>query len=166
MMNQSEQWLSVTLVVVLAASVHVACAEEIGVSGQDISGPILSRTIYPGPDRRIELTVRKNVTKSPHSDWNDTEATSFNLAIRVGGSSADLGFIIRGHKNGDVSYRSYEGRTTAIVVEDNLEASWGGTWRNIGGTGKFSNLKGSGTYSGHATSATYRTTTWEGEIEY
>jgi hypothetical protein len=41
----------------------------------------------------------------------------------------------------------------------------GGTWKSLGGTGKFKNIKGGGTSRGEAT-AQETLEDWEGEVEY
>jgi len=85
----------------------------------------------------------------------------------VAGTGTNRGYFRGLHKNGDTVYGSWEGTHKTTVKEDGsfLEATGEGTYKVIGGTGKFKNAKGSGTYRGKAT-AEGASTDFEGEIEY
>ena len=84
----------------------------------------------------------------------------------VAGTGTHRGYVRRLHKNGDITYGSYEGMHKTTVKEDgSSETTWEGTYKVTGGTGKFKNIQGGGTYRGKVT-AEGPSTEFEGEVEY
>ncbi len=162
--------LSIAFLVSLAAvPSYVLFAAEKQVTGTNIRGPLLSRTTYPSnmPNGKVVLTIRRNSTRSDNPDWDGTEGVFYNLAIQTGGSGTDVGYVVRTHKNGDMSYSTYSGTTNVVSKPDKTwEATWKGSWESVGGTGRYAKLKGGGTYSGKANSNEHFGTDWEGKIDY
>ena len=143
------------------------------IMGTNKLGPLISRTVVPpgpGDDPNHELVVlaiRRDTTTSPDPEWNGTEQIVYLQADEVAGTGTHRGYYRRLHKNGDIDYGPFEGTHKTTFKEDGsfLEATWQGTYKITGGTGKFKNAKGSGTYRGKAT-AEGASTDFEGEIEY
>jgi hypothetical protein len=143
------------------------------IMGTNKLGPVISRTVVPpgpGDDPKHDLVVleiRRDTTTSPDPDWNDTEQIVYIQADEVAGTGTHKGYYRRLHKNGDIDYGPFEGTHKTTVKEDGsfLEATWEGTWKFNGGTGKFKNVKGGGTYRGKATPEG-ASEDWEGEVEY
>jgi hypothetical protein len=158
--------------VVVSLSFSAQAAEKKKITGTDKTGPDISKTVvsFPGDDPKHELVVLKigrHTTTSPDPDWNGTEQIIYEQDDEVAGTGTHRAYYVRLHKNGDTEYGTYEGTHKTTNKEDGswLETTWEGTWKAIGGTGKFKNIKGSGTYRGKAT-AEGASTDWEGEEEY
>jgi hypothetical protein len=159
--------------VVVSLSFSAQAAEKKKVMGTNKQGPWISRTFVPpgpGDDPKHELValqIRRDTTTSPDPDLNGTEQIVYDQSDSVAGTGTHRGYFVRHYKNGDIDYGTYEGTHKTTFKEDGsfLEATWEGTYKVIGGTGKFKNAKGSGTYRGKAT-AEGASTDFEGEIEY
>ena len=136
------------------------------------SGPVISHTVVPlgpGDDPKHELVVldiHRDTTTSSDPDWNEAEHIVYEQHDAVAGTGIHRGYYTNRLKNGDTEYGTYEGTFKTTFKEDgSWEATSEGTWKVIGGTGKFKNIKGGGTYRGKAT-AQEAFTEWEGEVEY
>jgi hypothetical protein len=155
--------------VVVSLSFSAQAGEKKKLTGINKIGPHISRTVvYPGDDPKHELVmfVRRDTTTSSDPDWNETEQIVYQQADSVAGTGTARGYSIRLFKNGDTDYSSFEGKHKTTVKEDgSWETTWEGTYKVLGGTGKFKNIKGSGTYRGKAT-AEGASTEFEGEVEY
>jgi hypothetical protein len=124
----------------------------------------------PGDDPKHELIVLRigrGTTTSPDPDLNEAEHIVYEQVDQVAGTGTHGGYFRNLLKNGDTEYGSYEGTHKTTFKEDGsfLETTWEGTYKVLGGTGKFKNIKGSGTYRGKAT-AEGASTEFEGEEEY
>ena len=167
--------VAATLILPALASLSFSAlaAEKKKVMGTNKFGPPISRTVVPpgpGDDPKHELVVlmiRRDTTTSSDPDWNETEQIVYDQTDQVAGTGTHRGYYVRLHKNGDIDYGTFENTHKTSFKEDGswLETTWEGTWKAIGGTGKFKNTKGSGTFRGKAT-AEGASTEWEGETEY
>ena len=123
----------------------------------------------PGDDPKHELVVLaiyRATTTSSDPDIDGTEFIAYEQADEVAGTGTSRGYYTRLHKNGDIDYGTYEQTHKTTVKEDgSWETTWEGTYKVIGGTGKFKNDKGSGTFRGKAT-AEGSLDEFEGESEY
>ena len=156
--------------VVVSLSFSAQAGEKKKVMGTDKAGPPpISRTVVsPGDDPKHELVlwIGRETTTSPDPDVNGTETMKYAQDDQVAGTGPHRGYYRRLYKNGDTDYGSFEGMTKTTFKEDgSWEATWEGTYKTTGGTGKFKNIKGGGTYRGKAT-AQGASTDWEGEVEY
>ena len=131
--------------------------------------PISQTVVSLGDDPKHELVlqIRRDTTTSSDPDWNETEQIVYGQGDEVAGTGTARGYFRRLHKNGDIDYGPFEGTHKTTLKEDGsfLEATWEGTYKKNGGTGKFKNIKGGGTYRGKAT-AEGASEDWEGEMEY
>jgi hypothetical protein len=159
--------------VVVSLSFSVQAAEKKKVMGTHKSGPVISHTVVPlgpGDDPKHELVVleiHRNTTTSSDPDWNEAENLVYEQRDSVAGTRTHRGYYTNLLKNGDTEYGLYEGTFKTTFKEDGSweTTTWEGTFKVIGGTGKFKNIKGSGTYRGKAT-AEGASTEFEGEVEY
>ena len=173
MKNRSIIFGVIAAFVAVSLSFSAQAAEKKKVMGTNKQGPWISRTFVPpgpGDDPNHELVVlaiRRDTTTSPDPDLNGTEQIVYDQSDSVAGTGTHRGYFVRHYKNGDTEYGTYEGTHKSTFKEDGswLETTWEGTYKVIGGTGKFKNIKGSGTYRGKAT-AEGASTEWEGEVEY
>ena len=154
----------------VSLSFSAQAAEKKKIMATNKHGPDISSTVVPlgpGDDPKHQLVVlkiRRDTTTSSDPDWNGTEQIVYEQDDQVAGTGTHTGYYVRFHKDGDTEYGTYEGTHKTTVKEDGsfLEATWEGTYKIIGGTGKFKNIKGSGTYRGKAT-AEGASTEFEGE---
>jgi len=159
--------------VVVSLSFSAQAAEKKKVMGTNKYGPEISRTVVPlgpGDDPKHRLTalwIRRDTTTSPDPYWNETTQIVYGQSDEVAGTGTHRGYYVRLYKDGDTEYGTFEGTHKTTLKEDGsfLETTWEGTYKVIGGTGKFKNAKGAGTYRGKAT-AEGASEEWEGEIEY
>jgi hypothetical protein len=173
MKNRSIIFGVIAAFVVVSLSFSAQAAEKKKVMGTNKQGPWISRTFVPpgpGDDPKHELValaIRRDTTTSPDPDLNGTEQIVYDQSDSVAGTGTHRGYYFRLRKNGDTEYGSYEGTHKTTFKEDGsfLEATWEGTYKVLGGTGKFKNAKGSGTDRGKAT-AEGASTDFEGELEY
>jgi hypothetical protein len=133
-------------------------AEKKKIMGTIKQGPVISRTVVPlgpGDDPKHELVVlniHRDTQTSSDPDLNETESMVYEQIDQVAGTGTAKGYRVTLHKNGETDYGSYEGTHITTVKEDgSWETTWEGTWKSLGGTGKFKNIKGGGTYRGKAT---------------
>jgi hypothetical protein len=163
-----------TLILPALASLSFSAqaAEKKKIMGTDKYGPTISQTVVPlgpGDDPKhqlVVLAIYRATTTSSDPDFNETEVMNYEQNDQVAGTGPHRGYYVRHHKNGDTDYGTYEGTVKTTVKEDgSWETTWEGTFKIIGGTGKFKNDKGSGTYRGKAT-AQESINEWEAEAEY
>jgi hypothetical protein len=173
MKNRSIIFGVIAAFVVVSLSFSAQAGEKKKVTGTNKHGPFISRTFVPpapGDDPKHELValqIRRDTTTSPDPDLDGTEQIIYEQSDSVAGIGTHRGYYFRLRKNGDTEYGTFEGTHKSTFKEDGsfLEATWEGTYKVIGGTGKFKNVKGSGTYRGKAT-AEGASTEFEGELEY
>jgi len=173
MKNRSIIFGVIAAFAVVSLSFSAQAPEKKKIMGTNKHGPWISKTVVPpgpGDDPKHELValqIRRDTTTSPDPEWNGTEQIVYDQSDSVAGTGTHRGYYVRLHKNGDIDYGPYEGTHKTTNKEDGsfLEATWEGTYKITGGTGKFKNVKGSGTYRGKAT-AEGASTDFEGEVEY
>jgi hypothetical protein len=155
--------------VVVSLSFSAQAAEKKKIMGTDKLGQPSRTVVYPGDDLNHELVLytRRDTTTSSDPDHNETEVMIYGQNDQVvPGTGTHRGYSRRLFKNGETTYGSFEGMHKTSFKEDgSREATWEGTWKVTGGTGKFKNIKGGGTYRGKAL-AQGASSEWEGEVEY
>ena len=78
----------------------------------------------------------------------------YNNFNYVAGSGPHRGMFIDTHEDGSQTFGTFEGAQKLVSNPDgSWAATWEGTYKYTGGSGKFKNIKGAGTYSGKASSA-------------
>jgi hypothetical protein len=100
---------------------NAQAAEKKKYMGTNKVGPPISRTVVsPGDDPKHELalTIRRDTTTSPDPDWNETEEIVYDQGDTVAGTGVHSGYLRRLHKNGDITYGSYEGTHKTTAKED------------------------------------------------
>jgi hypothetical protein len=160
----------IAALVVVSLNFSAQAGEKKKVMGTNKEGPNIVRTVIsPGDDPKHEvvvLRIRRDTTTSSDPDLDGTEQIVYDQTDQVAGTGTHSGYYIRHYKNGDTDYGPYEGTHKTTFKEDgSWEATWEGSYKVAGGTGKFKNIKGGGTYRGKAT-AQGASTDFEGEVEY
>ena len=106
------------------------------------------------PNREMGQELTLADIKYSHSSFKTKEEWAFTQFNYVGGSGPQWGTYVDVHEDGSQTFGRYEGSQKTISNADgSWTATWEGTYKYTGGTGKYKNIKGSGTYKGKATSA-------------
>jgi hypothetical protein len=129
---------------------------------------VLSQTtLFPGdvPDHAMSLTTRLDVWHSSDPEWNDVRVTGFFFADYSGMTGANRGHEFVDHPGGDRTFDAFEGVSHGVMKPDGTwEATFEGTWRFTGGTGRYAGITGGGTFRGTRT-ASWADYQWECEYE-
>jgi hypothetical protein len=123
------------------------------------SAKVESQTVITAPaDHQIAMTVASAIQKSADADWSGAKLTIWGTADLVNGNGPARGYFRNEHANGDIDY----GTTESTVTTRGNEVTMTGTWRSLGGTGKFAKITGNGTYIDKQTSPTSSEGSWNG----
>lgn len=122
--------------------------------------PILLKKTAAGASIYWFTSQRTNIVVHPENSPSNrtTGVCSGGWTIAADGKTgAGAGFCTNVTPNGDVFHQTYEGTFA------------GGTWKVVGGTGKFANYKGNGTWEGvgiYTFDNMWRSHTWKGECNF
>ena len=106
------------------------------------------------PNHEVGQEVQLSDIKFSHPSFKVKEEWVYNQFNFVGGTGPHWGMFIDVHDDGSQTFGKYEGsQKTVSSADGSWTATWEGTYKYTGGTGKYKNIKGSGTYKGKATSA-------------
>ena len=81
----------------------------------------------------------------------------------IKGNGTARGYTTTNYPDGAVSYASWEGKTTTVVVDGKSVATSAGTWKLISGTGEWKNREASGTWKSKGVGDGIGVVEWEGE---
>jgi hypothetical protein len=81
----------------------------------------------------------------------------------IKGNGTARGYTTTHYPDGAVTYSSWEGKTTTVVVDGKSMATSEGTWKLISGTGEWKNREGGGTWKSKAVGDGIGFVDWEGE---
>jgi hypothetical protein len=96
-----------------------------------------------------EVVLQKSKFSSP--DFDPIEEWIHIQTDQIDGSGSHKGYYIEIHPGGEQTYGTFDGTHKTVVKENGSWAStWQGTYRYVGGTGKYKNIQGGGTYKGRA----------------
>ena len=119
-------------------------------------GPVLAETkMVPGDKPGHEVTMVRRMDTLTYSDplFASGQATVIAVTDYVAGNGPHRGYFAINHPNGDKTFTSYEGATTATLQPSGSpKVTFEGKWQLTGGTGKFNGITGGGTYKGGVTS--------------
>lgn len=103
------------------------------------------------PNHEIVQEILLQNSKFSSADFQPTEEWIHIQTDQTDATGSHRGYYIELHKGGEQTYGSFDGRHKTVVKDDGSWAStWEGTYRYVGGTGKYKNIKGGGTYKGRA----------------
>lgn len=132
-------------------------AEKIEQTSSKSNPRIVSRNaiaLADVPNHEVGQEVQLSEIKFSHPAFKVKEEWVYNQFNFVGGSGPHWGLFVDVHEDGSQTFGKYEGAQKTVANSDgSWTATWEGTYKYIGGTGKFKNVKGSGTYRGKASSA-------------
>ena len=81
----------------------------------------------------------------------------------IKGNGTGRGYTTTNYPDGAVSYASWEGKTTTVVLDGRSIATSAGTWKLISGTGDWKNREGGGTWKSKVVGDGIGFVEWEGE---
>ncbi len=106
------------------------------------------------PNHNIVQEVSRHVSKFSDTRFNPTDEWVQSLTDEVDGTGTHRGQFIQFHPGGDRTYGSFEGRhATTTKTDGSWAVKWEGTYKYLGGSGRYRGIRGEGTYTGHSTPA-------------
>jgi hypothetical protein len=113
-----------------------------------------SKTTLPlGEDREVTQELSIADIKYSDSDFNTKSEWAYIHTYTINGSGMQTGYYVDIHEDGTQTYGTFEGIIETTAKPDgSWKSHWEGTYKYVGGTGKFKNIKGDGEYNGQASS--------------
>jgi hypothetical protein len=106
-------------------------------------------TLTESPKHEVSQEVLFQVSKYSSSEFQPTEEWIYIQTDEVDGTGTHKGYFTEVHKGGDLTYGWFDGTHKTVINGDgSWLTSWEGTYKYLGGTGKFRNIKGAGAYKG------------------
>ena len=147
----------VAVAIALCSVAAEVAAEKIEQTSVKTNPRIVSRnavTLVDVPNHEVGQEVQLSDIKFSNPAFKVKEEWVYNQFNFVGGSGPHRGMWVDWHEDGAQTFGTFEGAQKTVVNSDSSwTASWEGTYKYTGGTGKFKNIKGSGTYKGKASSS-------------
>jgi hypothetical protein len=106
-------------------------------------------TLSDSPNHEVSQEVLLQKSKFSHPDFQVAQEWIYIHTDQLDGSGTHKGYYTFVHGGGEHSYGIFEGSHKTVARDDGSWLStWEGTYRYLGGTGKYKNIKGNGTYKG------------------
>lgn len=106
------------------------------------------------PNHNIVLEVARHVSKFSDASFAPTEEWVHSLTDETDGTGTHRGHFYQQHPGGERTYGTFEGRHSTVTKPDGSWAvNWEGTYKYLGGSGRYRDIRGAGTYSGRSTPA-------------
>jgi hypothetical protein len=103
------------------------------------------------PNHEVVQEVVLQKSKFSSKDFDPVEEWIHIQTDQIDGSGSHKGYYIEIHPGGEQTYGTFEGTHKTVVKDDgSWTSTWQGTYRYVGGTGKYKQIKGGGTYTGRA----------------
>lgn len=101
----------------------------------------------------IAQVVALGHPKFSDPDFKVKEEWSYVQSDTIDGTGTDGGYFVEIHEDGSQTYGTFQSTSKTITLPDgSWQASFEGTYRYTGGSGKYKNIKGSGTFKGKSSS--------------
>lgn len=127
-----------------------------------------SRTVVvigEGHELTQELSIGDMKYSNP--DFKVTHEWAFVHTDSIDGSGKITAYFVDFHEDGSQTYGTGEGTVKTTAEPDgSWESNWEGTYKYLGGTGKYENIKGDGRFKGRASSEEPPTEEGEEVVEY
>lgn len=109
--------------------------------------------IRPGdrPDHELRLSIRNHRISSQDADFDESEQTAFSLEDVYAGSGPIVGYFMYTLKSGEKLWAKFDSITERTRTGANWEFNYQGTFRFVGGTGRYAAIRGGGHYRGKVT---------------
>ena len=154
-MSRSAALLAVITALALGCSAQIGqAAEKKEVTYVKTSSKSVSKSSFmidDVPNHEVVQEVLLQYSKFSSPGFKPVEEWIHIQTDQIDGTGSHRGYYIEVHESGEQTYGTFDGRHKTVVKEDGSWAStWEGTYRYVGGTGKYKNIKGGGTYQGRA----------------
>jgi hypothetical protein len=114
-----------------------------------------------------ELTQTLEIGDFKCSTFKTTSEWAFVQIDSIDGSGKIHAYFVDYHEDGSQTYGIGEGTNKVTAEPDgSWQATWEGTYKYLGGTGKYQNIKGGGTFKGQASSKEPATEEAKEVVEY
>lgn len=150
----------------VALGADAAFAGAVKVSGS-FENTIVSKHAMPAGDRDGHVMLfteaqGRNTDTSNTGFLDGASASVREFADLVQGNGKNEGYVVV-RKGEDATFADIKGTVMTTTNDDGTpNIRFKGTWRYIGGTGRYDGIEGEGTYSGYYTSETTYHVDWEG----
>ena len=146
--------LSIIVAFTIAVNSTTNAAEQIEQTYVKNNFITASKTTLPlggGHEVTQELSIAD--IKYSKTDFNTKSEWAYIHTDTLDGSGKQTGYYIDTHEDGTQTYGTFEGTIETTAKPDgSWKSNWEGTYKYLGGTGKFKNIKGNGEYKGQASS--------------
>ena len=143
---------------IVFAAIGTASAEKFEQTSIKKNPRILTRSAMALNDvanHEIGQEIQLSDIKFTNLAFKVKEEWVYNQFDFVGGTGPHRGSFVDVHEDGNQTFGTYEGsQRTSTNSDGSWKATWEGTYKYTGGTGKFKNIKGHGTYKGSVSSNT------------
>jgi hypothetical protein len=110
-------------------------------------------TVDAALKHEITQVVALGHPKFSDPDFKVKEEWSYVQSDTINGSGTDGGYFVEIHEDGSQTYGTFQSTSkTSTMPDGSWEASFEGTYRYTGGSGKYRNIKGGGTFKGKSSS--------------
>ena len=148
--------LGMAAITTLSAAIVGAAANA---ATMDCSGTKQSKgqpapeVIRPGdrPDHELRLSIRNHRISGKDADFDESEQTAYSLEDVYGGSGPIVGYFMYTLKSGEKLWAKFDSITEMTRPGSDWEFNYQGTFRLIGGTGRYAAIRGGGHYRGKVT---------------
>lgn len=107
--------------------------------------------ISAAPNHEVVQEIQLHNARFSDPEFQPIEEVIYIHTDQTDGNGSHKGYYIMRHKSGEQTYGAFEGAHKTVVKDDGSWASsWQGTYRYLGGSGRYKNIKGQGTYKGRA----------------
>ena len=146
--------LGVSLALALGAFSFAAQAEKRDLTYVKTYSKSISKStvvVEDVPNHEVLQEVLLQQSKYSGADFSPTEEWIHVQTDQTDGSGTHKGYFFMVLEGGDQAYGTFDGRHKTLNAADGAWSStWEGSYRYLGGTGKYKRIKGTGTYHGRA----------------
>lgn len=126
-----------------------------------------SSTVQIGEGHELTQEVSISDMKYSNPDFDITREWVYVHTDTIDGNGRLNAYFVDFAEDGSQTYGTAEGTVKTTVDPDgSWQANWEGTYKYLGGTGKFKNIKGEGTFKGRASSREPATEEGKEVVEY
>jgi hypothetical protein len=133
-----------------------AVAEKREMTFVKIGGKTITKSVFildAALKHEIAQVVALSHPKFSDPDFKVKEEWSYVQSDTINGTGTDRGYFVEIHENGSQTYGTFQSTSeTSTRPDGSWEATFEGTYRYAGGSGKYKNIKGGGTFKGKSSS--------------
>ncbi len=139
---------------------HVAGTFNLSYSQQHVA------PLTDAPGHMLALFEAKGTNQSTGSDvyMDGADVINTETLDLAQGNGPHQGYIVFA-KDGDTTYTKWSGKVTTTLGADKTPVTtFAGSWKKVGGSGRYASVTGSGTYKGRMSSKSAYTVEWVGTL--